>query len=847
MDASAVPRHALEPEAVIAEAVGAVEPALDPALVRAVVTATFPVGTQRRRLAELLQQDPSWLTQGRAESPSIVERFIGALVKHGATQVQPLRCGICGQTRRLVGMLPDSEVRFCAKCERARRNKANPCAVCGRPRFVTRDREGRPRCPAHPPDDGADPLEGLCRLVQLFCPALTEKAIVEAVRAVEPVTARQRKLLWALEDRPDLLTGQGAHGPPKTLALITALQERGAVGLVVPPCPLCGRDTPLSRTREGVRCCAECRSASRTAQCARCGRDRPVMGRTHDGRPLCQACRYHNPVAHQVCAQCGQRRYIQAREGDRPLCQRCRAAPTATCSECGQERPCFYISTGTPVCIPCTRKRRPREICVGCRRENIVSYRTADGEPLCSSCGATHRPCTDCGRTLRINAVTADGDELCPTCWIKHPAHQQPCRACGTTTHLHHRGLCPDCAAHERLSEILSVDGSMRPDVEPVFRALMRRPGTSVLDWLKRRPARRDILRALAQGHGPVTHRTLDALSPVKIVDNLRQHLVDGGALPARDERLAALERWLPEKSDEVQAPASRKVLRAYITWHLLRRLRAASLRRPVTQAQVHGIRAYIIQVVRLLNWLHAQGVELGSCTQDLLDVWLDDHPARGPRVHGFLAWTGRKGHTQTLTVDISASAFTGQLIAQDARWRLVDRLIHDEDVTVADKAAGLLALLFAQGSFRITALTAADTEFPGDEVTLRLGKIPVQMPPPLDGYLRTLHAEAMARDTAAERWLFPGRFPAQHLSTGRLTRRLRLLGIRLRMARNTALIELASELPAVVVSRLLGIHQNTADTWHRLAGQDYTYAVEIAHRSDRPSPHPELGGPDKP
>ncbi|MGA5348688.1 hypothetical protein ACPCSQ_23910 [Streptomyces griseoincarnatus] len=129
MDASTVPRHALEPEAVIADAVGTVEPALDPNRVRAVVTTTFPVGTQRRRLAALLQQDPSWLTQGRPQSPAIVDRFIQALIKNGAARVQPPRCGVCGEARRLVGMLPDSETRICGKCERVRRDKANPCAV----------------------------------------------------------------------------------------------------------------------------------------------------------------------------------------------------------------------------------------------------------------------------------------------------------------------------------------------------------------------------------------------------------------------------------------------------------------------------------------------------------------------------------------------------------------------------------------------------------------------------------------------------------------------------------------------------------------------------------------------
>ncbi len=88
-----------------------------------------------------------------------------------------------------------------------------------------------------------------------------------------------------------------------------------------------------------------------------------------------------------------------------------------------------------------------------------------------------------------------------------------------------------------------------------------------------------------------------------------------------------------------------------------------------------------------------------------------------------------------------------------------------------------------------------------------------------------------MAGSTAAEGWLFPGRYPGRPLSRSQVMRRLHALGIRPRMARSTALVELASELPAVVVSRLLGVHQTTADTWKRIGGQDNTYAAEIAQR----------------
>ncbi len=312
------------------------------------------------------------------------------------------------------------------------------------------------------------------------------------------------------------------------------------------------------------------------------------------------------------------------------------------------------------------------------------------------------------------------------------------------------------------------------------------------------------VLRTLAAGSGPIAHATLDGLRPAKVVDNLRMRLVAGGALPARDEQLAFLERWLAARTAQVRDPKSRKVLQAYTTWHLLRRLRRFSRCRPVSQAQAHGVRGYVTQVVRLLNWLQTQGVALSACTQDLLDAWLDDYPGRGPGVHGFLARTSRNGHTRPFAVELPTPAFTGQLIAQDARWQLVSRLIHDNEIPVSDKAAGLLALLFAQDPSRVIALTTEHVEVAWGVVPLRLGQVPAEMPPPLDDYIRTLHAQAAAMSTAGERWLFPGRFPTQHLSTSQLVRRLHALSIRPRMARNTALVELASELPAVMVSRLL-------------------------------------------
>lgn len=422
---------------------------------------------------------------------------------------------------------------------------------------------------------------------------------------------------------------------------------------------------------------------------------------------------------------------------------------------------------------------------------------------------------------------------MCQPCWRKHPASRRPCRDCRAVARLHYRGMCAPCALRHRLHDILAIDGHVRPETEPVFQALVRRDPTAMLWWLDRRPARVTVLRTLAAGHGPVTHQTLDRLTPVNVVQNLRMILVADGVLPARDEQLAALERRLPAELTRVKDPEKRRVLHSFITWHLLRRLRDRSRRHPLTQGQAHGARSQVRQAVHLLNWLTAQDTPLGACTQDQVDAWLDEGPARRTDAHTFLVWTSRNHHTRPLAVPLPAPSITGKIITQDARWALVHRLLHDDAVAVADKTAGLLILLFAQPPSRIVSLTAGHVALGQDTVTLRLGPVPARMPPPLDACLRDLYDQANRTGTPSEvRWLFPGRFPGQCLSSSQLKRRLHDLGIHPRVSRSTALVELAGDLPAVVISRLIGVCQSTADTWRRIAaGEHASYAAQRARR----------------
>lgn len=828
-----LPRFVTEPEPVIVEAVRSIEPHLDTETIHAVLVDAIKLRPHRSRLAKLVQAAPDLLTSGRPEGPHAIERLIRALNEHGARRLRPPACGHCGTVRPLTGR--DGDIRICESCQTRRRRAANPCTLCGSTDFAYRDRDGRARCQNHPPDGGVNPLVDLVKLIATHGIGLNHDQITTAVREAEPRTGGQRKLLCALQDVPTLLTGGGARGPAKTIALIQALHQRGAKGLVIPPCPRCGTEAVLSHVRDGLRCCKHCWKASRAQPCSRCGHVRPVEGRTSDGLPLCASCRPTQPLAQHPCSRCGQLRVITDRSDGEQLCPRCYQPPTATCATCGRRRPCRFADSVAPQCLTCYTRTRPREVCVRCGAERKVYHRTTNGEPVCSRCGRTRIACCVCARSRPIHGRTADGEPLCRTCWLKHPDARRPCTSCGALEVPYRAGACITCAARADLRDILTgAGGRMRPELEAVYTALARSKPRALLSWIHYEHARRAIFQAFAKGTGPITHAVLDRHGPSPVVDHLRAALTAGGALPNRDERLASLERWIDSALAEVGDVEERTVLRRYTTWHHLRRLRGAG--HPVSEAQAAWVRTEVTAVTDLFTWLGEHGTSLKSATQDHLDAWLTEGSTMHRFVRGFLKWTGRRGHTTGLQVPHRGVEAAPHTIPEDQRWAAARRLIHDEDLDLVDRAAGLLVLFFAQQPGRILQLTTSHVHITENKVTLDLGPVPLDLPEPLDDLVRRLvdrrTGRAVTTPVTEPGWLFPGGRAGQPMSASNLTRRLRAIGVPARAARTTALIELAAELPSKVLSHLLGVHQSTADKWRREAGAPAAeYATDLTQR----------------
>jgi hypothetical protein len=365
----------------------------------------------------------------------------------------------------------------------------------------------------------------------------------------------------------------------------------------------------------------------------------------------------------------------------------------------------------------------------------------------------------------------------------------------------------------------------------------------TAIRWLTK-PAIAPVLADLAAGRMPLTHAAFDELGDSQALAHLRQTLVAVGALPERDEALVRLERFLAGLLAAQPGPDRRKILHRYLIWHLLRRLRGRNNARPTSRQQALRIRNHARAAAAFLDWLGAQNLTLGGCTQADLDRWCgDDSGVYRVETGNFLRWT----HANKLTAGHLASVRWGgpaQLLDDQHRWDTARRLLHDEDLKAEDRLAGLLVLLYAQGATAISRMTVEQIHIDAHDVRLQLGRVPIQLPEPVAALARAVIGNRKGHATigalAPSPWLFPGGQPRRPISTARLTQRLTNIGIRPNQTRSTALFQLATEIPAAILARTLGIHTDVAVTWQRLSSGDWaTYAAEVSQRRTTPRDDP--------
>lgn len=466
---------------------------------------------------------------------------------------------------------------------------------------------------------------------------------------------------------------------------------------------------------------------------------------------------------------------------------------------------------------------------------------TATGQPWCTACQKRWAACSGCGHVRAVRGGTIDAP-LCAACLSSDSGPWPPCVTCGGIERLRFSGRCTRCALDQRLRQLLDDGtGRIRLELRVLHETLTSadRPHT-VLGWLSKNTAS-TVLADLAKGERQLSHQALDEMPHSKPIEHLRSVLIATGALPARDEHLARLEHWITTTLDERADRDDRELLYRYAVWHLLRRLRQRTNGTDTTHSQLVVIRQRVRAAIVLLDWLHARDLTLATCRQADIDAWLTRPDAPHLAEAGqFIRWAS--AHRAACGIEYPAVKWQGpsRPLDHDERWKHAKRLLHDDSLKPEDRVAGLLLLLYAQWPSAISRLTVNDIDATADQVRLRLGPIPITLPEPLASLTGTLmvtrRGHAVLGEQGTSPWLFPGGQPGRPISPDALGQRLRQLGIRLAETRSTALFQLATELPAAVLARTLGIHIDVAVQWQRASNGDWTnYAANVSRRSTLP------------
>ena len=656
------------------------------------------------------------------------------------------------------------------------------------------------------------------------------QAIEAAVDAVAPSGQALRQLAAALAADAGALT---SGAPPIAGKLAAELIARGSAILTVPSCVRCGRaGRPLYRTPGGGMCKA-CTARQHTAPCTHCGEVKPVAGRGTAGQPICERCR-RRERGHRQCGICGKSASIavRARDSTPDICVNCYQMPAAVCSVCGKHRECSFSATSHPVCTSCSP--RATAICARCGKDRPPQARWPEG-PVCDTCYTAalrqRSRCGQCGQLRRLVAPPGPAATTCATC-AGLPA-MSVCGDCGIEDKLYEKHRCALCSLRCRAALLLSggtgqVPAAMTAVLEAICSA--RNP-CSALNWL-RSGAGAGILADLAAGQLTATHDALDEHPRPRAAGFLRHMLTAGGVLPPRDEELARTEQWLTTLLASITDPGHRRLVHAFATWHVMRRLRRAAGTTRGPRTYTAHARNTIKVTAGFLSWLSERGTTLPGCRQADAEDWLATGPG-AVYIRDFLIWAGRRGHCQPFDIP-GPQRHTGTAITDSQRWDLATRLLHDDSIEVTDRVAGCLVLLYGQAMTRIAALATSQVSRNDDGVTIQLGQHDVPVPEPLGELLLTLIADGKPYTGIGTppggKWLFPGLLPGRPITPARLADRLRSLGIPVKAGRRAALIDLAARMPAAVLADLLGLHPTTAVHWMHEAGADWTrYAAQLA------------------
>lgn len=769
-----------------------------------------------RWLANHIRDHPQALTEPTS-GPRVVGRLLTELAGVGARLATPYpACPGCGRHR------PRKARGLCVVCyDRATRR---PCDRCGtRQRPYRREPDGTMTCQRCVRRlDRQEELDQLAATIgQLVTAAIDDITPASLATIIDTVAAqphRRRHLRDLLQ--AGVLTDPTPPADPLLARFLAALRTAGADASAV-CCLRCQRPTENLTVLDGAALCWTCaRTRRRQAEHQRLVDaivelvTDTIGGIAPDGlaKIVTTVAGWQHPQRLYDLLQTGA--LTAPTPPADPLLARFVAAlraagadlPAVVCTDCHQPADPVVISEASIRCRHCAkrhsyppRQQRPRGACIDCHKPD----RLLDQDLRCRYCREwqTHR-CHRCDQIANLTAI--DGQWLCHRCVL---ADELDTLLSGTAI-----------AGFDRLRQaILAADNPQQ----------IRRK------WLAD-PTVTDVLGQLAAGNAALEHASLDRLAPPsRGREHLRALLVAAGLLPDIDRTAERLETAALPLLEKIGDPADRVIVRAWLTWQVLPRIRRRIERGQSVEHSGSNARRSLARVVGFLAQLHADGRRLADCRQQDIDRWFAQPGAAPRQLRAFLAWAQRQGHLPR-RLELPANRTRRPSPPTADRAGAARRLLTDDTIPTDDRVAGALVVFYAQPVTRIAALTTHDLHTRSDgTTTITLAGTAVELLEPFATLARQLPLErsnGVTDQLRDHRWLFPGKRAGRHLGANVLGTRLRALDIPPRLSRTTALRELAVEIPPAILADLVGISPGSATTWTAVTGGDWAaYAASRA------------------
>ena len=763
------------------------------------------------------------------------------------------QCARCGRTAALPGRVAGG--RICGNCRRILASE--PCTGCGERRPVAGRGDGqKPWCgrclrKARAAAAGGQRRQLIIGVVSSAGAGVTAETAAAALAAAAGSPLSLRLLAEHLTAHPDALTAGPTSIPAVLDRFVTALTAAG--GRLVPVHPVCERcglqRRRHTRTASGGLC-SPCSARTHRVPCSACGK--PCHAAHHDGegRPVCLAC----------ADQAGQASRLSA------LAAEIASAVTAACPAAGagavtaaleqvapgvrdRARLAAQVRNGPGLATPACRQARvaclldelrragagiPAALCEDCAgpAEPLVIDRTA---ARCQACERDPRrgSCGGCG----TGRVLLDHAGRCGRCRERQDRSCARCGTAGPRTWMCQSWLCHRCALGAQFDARTGLPPGHLPAGLAGVRAAVTTVGNFHITrrWL-RDSAGGQLLGRLAAGDVPLTHETLDQAGGNHSAEYLRALLIAAGALPdtpgRRVERAGSHAAGLIAAASIDAADA--RVVRAWLRWQLLPRLRRRADSGVPMTASLNNARLTLRAVLTLLETTRRDGQTLADLTQADVDRWFA-RPASATcwLARGFLTWSRARSHLpRTLTIPPPPPRSARPPLDHEHRWAIARRLVTDDTIRADDRIAAALLVLYGQPLTRIAWLTSDDIRHGSDGTTLAvLDGNPVPIHEPFATLITQLPIRRTSgiADQIQAPWLFPGRHAARPVGPLILASRLRALGISPAAMRNTARAQLAAEIMPAMLSELIGISATTAGRWSAITSSNWlAYAATL-------------------